>query len=917
MCAVIAVSGPTQAQPFVFDKLLPVIEGMGTEYHDVTGFAQGDLNADGLTDIVLALHVHDAGAIQASHVITLMGNGADFEAPTLYDTTGLVFNQLELVDVDANGALDLVAVGSSTLATFFNDGQGVLDAPIRMAFPEVPTSITSARLDGDEHVDLAAVFAAPTWGELDRVQLLLGNGSGTFSMGVSMPAANSMGEHIAAGDMDGNGTVDLVVSCGGNPWGAPVGSISILSNDGLGRFVTQIVFPTTGDYPGYARTILEDVNADGYLDMVSVKHEGYVSIAGWDSGTLGFEVFLNRGDGQFVMPDIEGRSLEGSLWAHATSGDIDGDGDVDFLGAGGHVLENVGGTRFVQHDLHQMPTGSLIDYDGNGSLDVVSVYNASIILWRNNYETHFDTFSQPTSIPFAAGDVAHVLIAADMDGDGDDDAVTLAEGYDPITFAGYTELRVLRNNGDRSAAYISSTPVSHVFEGAVTAADIDGDGDIDIGVAGLEIFLNNGEGTLTPVDNPALLASLGGTGRAVFGDLDGDGLMEMLVARLCCDSSIFVFQQTSPGHFEPGLVLYEHRALSSPYKLGDTNGDGNLDIILQFDGFTGTRGFAVLAGDGTGGFAATEREVLFPAALGSIRNMFVADFNEDGLSDVVVLYCLDDGSDGLCYLEVFLGQPGVNLPVIGQETLVDANLALSATADFNDDGAPDLLSESMHVLLNDGAGNFELPAGPFPAPTPWQPLQQQLGDVNGDRLTDVVRLYEGMLSEGILVYLNDGDGQFEVSSDSISPAGGSFILLRLDDNASFDMLAAAHPGDVSSYLSVFEPSSAVCKLDFNGDGMVTQSDHYSVSPEVDGLFYATYTYLYKPAVFAQYFSHVDPESLDWNGDGDITLIEVSPEAPFSLDSYYWQWFAYVNRDRIIAEFGIDYYAEWWPESGCK
>ncbi|RKY18490.1 MAG: hypothetical protein DRQ55_13250, partial [Planctomycetota bacterium] len=275
-------------------------------------------------------------------------------------------------------------------------------------------------------------------------------------------------------------------------------------------------------------------------------------------------------------------------------------------------------------------------------------------------------------------------------------------------------------------------------------------------------------------------------------------------------------------------------------------------------------------------------------------------------------------------------EPGSALPLLAQDVVTASSVHIEAITDLDVDGALDLLGVAtgawpqpaepveVTVWINDGAGQLT-------ATEPFASFHQGailIGDVDADGSPDLVT---ADFDEGVVtVRRNDGQGRFPDAVWSWLPAHpwstNPTQLTPMDANLSADLLCRTSIEGVdglSVYLSVYEGTPpGPCELDFNGDGVVTQADHYQIAPVVDGIYYATYTYLYRPDWFELYFPDVDPATLDWDGDGLITLEEVAPNVPFSTDSYYSQWLVYLLRDWIIENYGIDYYLEWWPDSGC-
>lgn len=170
-----------------------------------------------------------------------------------------------------------------------------------------------------------------------------------------------------------------------------------------------------------------------------------------------------------------------------------------------------------------------------------------------------------------------------------------------------------------------SLPGCASMAGPITVADLDGDGDLDIFVGGRvipgrypmaaqsRIFLNR-DGKLEPDErNNALLDKVGLVVGAVFGDLDGDGYPELVLA--CEWGPIRVFQN------EKGLLRERTEQLGFAARvgwwrgvtIGDADGDGRLDIVAGNWGLNSS-------------YRATSSH---PARL------YYADFDRDGFTDLI------------------------------------------------------------------------------------------------------------------------------------------------------------------------------------------------------------------------------------------------------------------------------------------
>jgi hypothetical protein len=332
-------------------------------------------------------------------------------------------------DLDRDGWIDLTTVNevSSDLRVFLNrgDGSGLYDSVLLPPFPIGLESSPNetADFDQDGKIDLAV---SATQG--DGVWIVRGAGNGTFSGSQVVPTGQDA-HGVAVLDVDGDADLDIVDAlAGGN-------QIAVLRNDGAGTFGSPTYFDSgcNGEW-GLASG---DLNGDGIVDLV-------VGCVG--DGKIG--VMLGDGDGTFTV--LPSQNAGGSPW-QVTLGDVDGDGDLDVTlanafpgdGKGGALLIGNGDGTFgaplrVDTGGHA-PATDLGDLDGDGDLDwVLSGFVGG--LWKvyvNDGAGNF-TFDQE----FAATANPSCAVLLDIDNDGDLDMALTDEIDDTVT--------ILQNGGGPS-----------------------------------------------------------------------------------------------------------------------------------------------------------------------------------------------------------------------------------------------------------------------------------------------------------------------------------------------------------------------------------------------------------------------------------------------------------------------------------
>lgn len=193
-------------------------------------------------------------------VTVLLGNGdGTFQSPVSYAIGGTVYG-LALADFNSDGNLDIATASQYPcfcVSVLPGNGDGTFQ-PTAVVTP-IPVvlmmGLTAGYFNHDRGADLAIIGDANNEG---RVQILLGNGDGTFRIGAGYQVTAESFTIIAA-DLRKNGKTDLAVADFEGP-----GVAVLLGNDD-GTFQQPVVYGINGP----SAVAAADLNGDGILDLVA------------------------------------------------------------------------------------------------------------------------------------------------------------------------------------------------------------------------------------------------------------------------------------------------------------------------------------------------------------------------------------------------------------------------------------------------------------------------------------------------------------------------------------------------------------------------------------------------------------------------------------------------------------------------
>jgi hypothetical protein len=198
-----------------------------------------DVNGDGKPDLITANGCGggNPSCSDVSVLSVLLGNGdGTFQSAMAYDSGGQSAESVVVADVNEDGKPDLIvanAYGPGTVSVLLGNGDGTFQkARTYESGGYIPLSLAVADVNGDSKPDIAV---ASIWcGDYTCngvVNILLGNGDGTFQKTVTYESGGYRASSVAAGDVNGDGKPDLITAnLSSNTPNSSNGTVGVLIN---------------------------------------------------------------------------------------------------------------------------------------------------------------------------------------------------------------------------------------------------------------------------------------------------------------------------------------------------------------------------------------------------------------------------------------------------------------------------------------------------------------------------------------------------------------------------------------------------------------------------------------------------------------------------------------------------------------
>ncbi len=333
-------------------------------------------------------------------------------------------------------------------------------------------------------------------------------------------------------------------------------------------------YTVTDEFEGVISVYSTDIDGDGDKDILGAKHLAG-AVIWWEN---------SDGSGSSWEEHLVASGFYGAY--SVCSGDINGDGNSDIIGAADDSdeiwwWENIDGSgevwikRFVTDSFQGARSVCSIDIDGDGDLDIAgAAYDASEICWWEN--TDGSGFYWSCHIVDSYCNGARAVCSQDIDGDGDVDLIGAAFyagdvfWYENTDGYGGIWVKKLVNDNCRDVSSVSSE-------------DIDGDGDMDIaGASRFDdeiVWWENLDGSGDSWSDHVIASEFASPRMVTLKDIDGDGDIDAAGVAYQDDEITWWENLDGSGVFWSDHVIHSDFDAARAIFAEDIDSDGNMDIV--------------------------------------------------------------------------------------------------------------------------------------------------------------------------------------------------------------------------------------------------------------------------------------------------------------------------------------------------
>ncbi|MBN2147855.1 MAG: VCBS repeat-containing protein [Anaerolineales bacterium] len=597
---------------------------------DLSSACLEDLDGDGDLDVAGALfndNLYDV--LDLIWLENITGEGTNWSQHAI-TTTFLMAFALFTADVDGDGDADMISDSSAPGLIWWENS--AVDGSVWSAHTILSHSFSHATslgdVDGDGDVDILGND------HRDQEQALWwenSDGAGGTWIEHTIDSSHDYTWVVRAADLDQDGDLDAL---GYTPYGDDLVWWENTAGDGA-AWAEHIVEENL-DEPSAVFAV--DLDLDGDLDLLGSEDGTTEQVCWWENTAI-------HRNAAYTASEVIDAALP--VWDVSTA-DVDGDGDLDLLGAAtDHTTptngwlswwRNVDGAGSAWTEVPVLVDGldgavavRAGDLDDDGDMDLLAAgWQEDDVAWFENDDGLGDSWTRHDLITTYDG--AYTVAIADVDGDGDLDA--LAGGSENATISWWEN-----NRTDTGwAEHVVHYEHAHIIR-KIEVADVDRDGDVDV------IGVSNGKGYVAWWENDAAgtfwtrhyisggLDAFPSPQSAHIGDMDRDGDVDVIVSRNAegqAPVDLVWFENDASDTWTMHTIADQFFSADGVFAT-DLDQDGDLDVVAVLPSETqmALRWLENTAGDGSTWVA---RDLALPFYG---RNLTAADIDGDGAIDIL------------------------------------------------------------------------------------------------------------------------------------------------------------------------------------------------------------------------------------------------------------------------------------------
>ena len=651
--------------------------------------AAGDVNGDGYSDVIVGADLFSSNTGKAYIYFggASMNNIADvtMTGAATFNTFGKCVSTAG--DVNSDGYSDVIiganGYSSNTGRAYIFLGGIAMDntADVLLTGEAVNNSFgVSVSSAGDINGDGYSDVIAGAYGHnsnTGKAYIFYGGQAMNSAADVTMSgeaAFNYFGNSLSgAGDMNGDGFSDVIISAFGNI--SLTGKAYVYFGGTAMDTVADITMTgeTTNSSFGISVSSAGDVNGDGYPEVL-IGAYGY----GSNTGRAYFYDYLMKNE---ITPELTMTgATTGINFGSSVSfaGDVNGDGNPDLIiGApgyntntgrayiffGGSSMDNIADVTLTGEAVSNYFGGSVStagDVNGDGYSDVI-VGASGIVSPTGKAYIYFGGVSMDNTADVVMTGVStvdfgsSVSTAGDVNGDGFSDVIVGADGFFNVRGKVFIYLGGISMDNVSDVTMLGDSIYSYIGKSVASAGDVNGDGYSDVIVGNpddLNSYYGYGEAYIffggASMNNTKDVTLFGETKSSFFGysvssaDINGDGFSDVIVGALGYNAGAgraYVFYGGGLMDNYADVVMtgeYNSNFGTSVSSAGDMNGDGYPEVIVGSPGYSSGNGRSFIFFGGS--YMDNQTDVTISGEGSSNLGVSVSsagDLNGDGYSDVI------------------------------------------------------------------------------------------------------------------------------------------------------------------------------------------------------------------------------------------------------------------------------------------